>query len=327
MRRRDVPRPGRRLPASSPRFGAGLRDVVHVKARGRAVAVCRPGITTDRWRATPACGSVTRRSRRSAFGCREAGRGAVALNVDPDLSMFDHIVRAEPRSRGYFDGASSVVRSRCAVVDRVRRFTEASLGRRGGRTSRGIGPCSRRYEIALRVSGPSGCVRPVRRGFPRVSNARRTICIPCAKRPAARISKCWATAPRVHDQRRSLRACGTCQVDTQAAADVESRNGWPAVAARAGARSSRVLRAAVARRRRRRPRRRFRDHARVPARSRAADLRLQRARRRCDDLRRPDVLNRNLETVAPPRARFGRRPATPIARGPRSSRGPRHRRA
>ena len=217
-RRRHVPRPGsaRRLSDRVARGVAGgpaRRRRVRAPARRRARSRCCAdfGIAA-RPRPTGYTGVWVGDEKIAAIGVRVSRgrtRHGFALNVDPDLSMFEHIVPCGIRDRGVTSMARLLGRpvDDAEVVDRVvARFAEAfgcdassvktspGTGRRCG-ARRGarlpVGRWRRRAVAptpqAARVDARAG---PVRRRLPRAeaARARASTCTRSARRRAARTS-------------------------------------------------------------------------------------------------------------------------------------------
>ncbi len=184
---------------------AGQRDVVAYVRKLEEVLIARPAPTSaskpNARRVTPACGWATRKI--AAIGVRVARgrtRHGFALNVDPDLSMFEHIVPCGILDRGVTSMARLLGRpvEMHEVVDRVvARFADAfgydeverqdvvagtaGAARTGGRC------CDLAHAQA---AGMDARARAHRRRVRRAEAPRQGLrtCTPSAKKRAARTS-------------------------------------------------------------------------------------------------------------------------------------------
>ncbi|MDP9335718.1 MAG: lipoyl synthase [Actinomycetota bacterium] len=217
---------------------AGQRDVVAYvrKLEDVLIAVCADfGIAADR--SEGYTGVWVGDEKIAAIGVRVSRgrtRHGFALNVDPDLSMFDHIIPCGIRDRG----VTSMARLFCrpvdmrAVVDRVvERFAEAFGGDAPERQdvawqrhARGEG-----VAIALTRKRPEWMRVRARfdEGYIELKQLARRLDLHtvCEEAGCPNIYECWAdrTATFMINGDRCTRACGFCQVDTRKplALDVE----------------------------------------------------------------------------------------------------------
>jgi lipoyl synthase len=214
---------------------AGQRDVVAYVRRLEDVliAVCADfGISAAR--STGYTGVWVGDEKIAAIGVRVSRgrtRHGFALNVDPDLSMFDHIVPCGIRDRGVTSMAKLLGRTveMEAVVDSaIARFTEAFDSNAADR------PGSDRQDVAWR--------RPVRADGIEVALTRKRpewmrvrahfddgylelkqlargldLHTVCEEAGCPNIYECWSdrTATFMINGDRCTRACGFCQVDTR----------------------------------------------------------------------------------------------------------------
>jgi lipoyl synthase len=214
---------------------AGQRDVVAYvrKLEDVLIAVCADfGIAAER--SAGYTGVWVGDEKIAAIGVRVSRgrtRHGFALNVDPDLSMFEHIVPCGIRDRGVTSMArvlgSSVEMK--AVVDRVvDRFAEAFAGDDAGhdvgerqdvawqRPVRAEG-----VEVALTRKRPDWMRVRARfdDGYLELKRLTRKLDLHtvCEEAGCPNIYECWAdrTATFMINGDRCTRACGFCQVDTR----------------------------------------------------------------------------------------------------------------
>jgi lipoyl synthase len=214
---------------------AGQRDVVAYvrKLEDVLIAVCADfGITAER--SAGYTGVWVGDEKIAAIGVRVSRgrtRHGFALNVDPDLSMFEHIVPCGIRDRGVTSMArvlgSSVEMK--AVVDRVvDRFAEGFAGD-------GAGPdVGERQDVAwqrpVRAEGVEVALTRKRPDWMRVRarfddgylelkrlTRKLDLHTVCEEAGCPNIYECWAdrTATFMINGDRCTRACGFCQVDTR----------------------------------------------------------------------------------------------------------------
>jgi lipoic acid synthetase len=229
-------------PGSGPAHVATLTSVVLAALADVGLpARCRPGFPGV-WRGGPddegpwrKLGAIGVRTVRTADGRRRTLHG-VALNVDPDLSVFGRIVPC-----GLPDPVSSVAAEGCgATMDEVTGALAArAVARWGPGAERqdvvtgpagGTGP---RLTVRLRQAGatpedglplstrkPDWLRVPVRRGpsFTRLDRAVRTLDLVtvCEEAGCPNIWECWGegTATFMVNGERCTRACAFCKVDT-----------------------------------------------------------------------------------------------------------------
>jgi lipoic acid synthetase len=214
---------------------AGQRDVVAYvrKLEDVLIAVCADfGITAER--SAGYTGVWVGDEKIAAIGVRVSRgrtRHGFALNVDPDLSMFEHIVPCGIRDRGVTSMArvlgSSVEMK--AVVDRVvDRFAEAFAGDDAGHD------VGERQDVAwqrpVRAEGVEVALTRKRPDWMRVRarfddgylelkrlTQKLDLHTVCEEAGCPNIYECWAdrTATFMINGDRCTRACGFCQVDTR----------------------------------------------------------------------------------------------------------------
>jgi lipoyl synthase len=217
---------------------AGQRDVVAYvrKLEDVLIAVCADfGIAADR--SAGYTGVWVGDEKIAAIGVRVSRgrtRHGFALNVDPDLSMFDHIVPCGIRDRGVTSMARLLgrpVEMRAVVDSVVARFAEAFAADQQDRQDVAWHRPSRveGVEIALTRKRPEWMRVRARfdDGYLELKQLARRLELHtvCEEAGCPNIYECWAdrTATFMINGDRCTRACGFCQVDTRKplALDVE----------------------------------------------------------------------------------------------------------
>ena len=217
---------------------AGQRDVVAYvrKLEDVLIAVCADfGIAADR--SAGYTGVWVGDEKIAAIGVRVSRartRHGFALNVDPDLSMFDHIVPCGIRDRGVTSMARLLgrpVEMRAVVDSVVARFAEAFAGDQQDRQDVAWHRPARAegVEIALTRKRPEWMRVRARfdDGYLELKQLARRLELHtvCEEAGCPNIYECWAdrTATFMINGDRCTRACGFCQVDTRKplALDVE----------------------------------------------------------------------------------------------------------
>ena len=239
-----------------------------------------------------------------------------ALNVDPDLSMFDHIVPCGIRDKGVTSlRAEGIDVSMADVVDAVVRHAVERWGGAGWERADVVELPSTERQDGLVVSArkPAWLRAPLRLGREQ-HDLRRTLrdldlVTVCEEAGCPNLSECWGegTATFMINGERCTRACGFCLVDTrkpeplvadepERVAAAVARMGLTHAVVTAVARDDLVdggaaaFAATIEAIRRRRP-------------GCAVEVLVPDCKGRADALdtifaARPDVLNHNLETVA-----------------------------
>ena len=196
-RRRHVPRarPARRLPdrhAARVARRPARRRGVRPRARRRAHRRARRASASRRTASRGYTGVWVGDEKIAAIGVKVARgrtRHGFALNVDPDLSMFDHIVPCGIRDRGVTSlarvlGAAPEMRAVVdAVVDAVRRGTSARRHR--GAPGHRVARAPRRPRAVHRATR-AGSRRPGTPGAPARAPGRGRACAEPVGRPSAR---------------------------------------------------------------------------------------------------------------------------------------------
>jgi lipoyl synthase len=217
---------------------AGQRDVVAYvrKLEDVLVAVCADfGIAADR--SAGYTGVWVGDEKIAAIGVRVSRgrtRHGFALNVDPDLSMFDHIVPCGIRDRGVTSMARLLgrpVEMRAVVDSVVARFAEAFADDEQERQDVAWHRPARAegVEIALTRKRPEWMRVRARfdDGYLELKQLARRLDLHtvCEEAGCPNIYECWSdrTATFMINGDRCTRACGFCQVDTRKplALDVE----------------------------------------------------------------------------------------------------------
>ena len=217
---------------------AGQRDVVAYvrKLEDVLVAVCADfGIAARR--STGFTGVWVGDEKIAAIGVRVSRgrtRHGFALNVDPDLSMFDHIVPCGIRDRGVTSMARLLgrpVEMRAVVDSVVARFADAFADDEQNRQDVAWHRPARAegVEIALTRKRPEWMRVRARfdDGYLELKQLARRLDLHtvCEEAGCPNIYECWAdrTATFMINGDRCTRACGFCQVDTRKplALDVE----------------------------------------------------------------------------------------------------------
>jgi len=218
---------------------AGQRDVVAYvrKLEDVLIAVCADfGITAAR--APGYTGVWVGEEKIAAIGVRVARgrtRHGFALNVDPDLSMFDHIVPCGIRDRGVTSMARllGAAPEMHAVVDRViERFGQVFELDTGDRQDVAWQRPARAestggVEIALTRKRPEWMRVRARfdEGFLELKQLARRLDLHtvCEEAGCPNIYECWSdrTATFMINGDRCTRACGFCQVDTRRPLDLD----------------------------------------------------------------------------------------------------------
>jgi lipoic acid synthetase len=209
---------------------AGQRDVVAYVRRLESVliAVCRDfGID-----ATSSCGYTgvwVGDEKIAAIGVRVSRgrtRHGFALNVDPDLSMFDHIVPCGIRDRGVTSMARLLGRpvEMEQVVDRVvARFAEVFGDGTADRADVAWHRPARAEGVAVALTRKRPDWMRVRAhfddGYLELKRLARGLDLHtvCEEAGCPNIYECWAdrTATFMINGDRCTRACGFCQIDTR----------------------------------------------------------------------------------------------------------------
>jgi lipoic acid synthetase len=217
---------------------AGQRDVVAYvrKLEAVLVAVCADfGIAADR--SAGYTGVWVGDEKIAAIGVRVSRgrtRHGFALNVDPDLSMFDHIVPCGIRDRGVTSMARLLdgpVEMHAVVDSVVARFAEVFAGDEQERQDVAWHRPARAegVEVALTRKRPEWMRVRARfdDGYLELKQLARRLDLHtvCEEAGCPNIYECWAdrTATFMINGDRCSRACGFCQVDTRKplALDVE----------------------------------------------------------------------------------------------------------
>jgi lipoic acid synthetase len=209
---------------------AGQRDVVAYvrKLEDVLISVCAD-FGVDAGRSPGFTGVWVGGEKIAAIGVRVSRgrtRHGFALNVDPDLSMFEHIVPCGIRDRGVTSLARVLGRpvEMQAVVDRVvERFAEAfeagSCERQDVAWQRP--PRAEGVEVALTRKRPDWMRVHARfdDGYLELKQLARRLDLHtvCEEAGCPNIYECWAdrTATFMINGDRCTRACGFCQVDTR----------------------------------------------------------------------------------------------------------------
>jgi lipoyl synthase len=209
---------------------AGQRDVVAYvrKLEDVLIAVCADfGI--DAVRSPGYTGVWVGDEKIAAIGVRVSRgrtRHGFALNVDPDLSMFDHIVPCGIRDRGVTSMARLLGRTleMQAVVDRVverfaQEFESGECDRHDVAWQRPVRALG--VEVALTRKRPEWMRVRARfdGGYLELKQLARRLDLHtvCEEAGCPNIYECWAdrTATFMINGDRCTRACGFCQVDTR----------------------------------------------------------------------------------------------------------------
>ena len=225
---------------------AGQRDVVaYVRTLEAVLIACSPTSGSKRSGLAGFTGVWVGDEKVAAIGVRVARgrtRHGFALNVDPDLSMFDHIVPCGIRDRGVTSMARLLGRpvEMQAVVDRtVDRFA-AVFGHAGGRARRCcVDAAPRRKQTA--ASGITldaeaartgcACAPASTTGYLELKQLARDLELHtvCEEAGCPNIYECWSdrTATFMILGDRCTRACGFCLVDTRKPLAVDARRAPP----------------------------------------------------------------------------------------------------
>jgi lipoic acid synthetase len=210
---------------------AGMRDVIaHVRRLEALLIDVLAGFGIEARRDESFTGVWAGEDKIAAIGVRVA-RGRTlhgfALNVDPDLSMFDHIVPCGIRGRGVTSMAARAgagAPSMREVVDAVVRLAPRHLGASG--TVR-AGVSWARPEVPVAIEGSERFRRPewmkvkadLGPGYRELKRLVReeSLHTVCEEAGCPNIFECWSqrTATFMILGERCTRACGFCLVDTR----------------------------------------------------------------------------------------------------------------